>query len=123
MQQAYVTAAAAAQRQQRWQRAAQAVAAVALRRGGSCASSGLCRGRVHGGGTIMWCVAAAAAAVGVAAPAAPAAAPCRVGCLATPLIWAPSLIEFFQSWEPRKFQQPIKIKFILPGNDWLTKSN
>ena len=51
MQQAYATAAAAAQRQQRWQRAAQAVAAVAFRRGGSCASSGLCRGRVHGGGT------------------------------------------------------------------------
>ena len=51
MQQAYATAAAAAQRQQRWQRAAQAVAAAAFRRGGSCASSGLCRGRVHGGGT------------------------------------------------------------------------
>ena len=50
MQQAYATAAAAAQRQQRWQRAAQAVAAAAFRRGGSCASSGLCRGRVHGGG-------------------------------------------------------------------------
>ena len=51
MQQAYATAAAAAQRQQRWQRAAQAVAAAAFRRGGSCGSSGLCRGRVHGGGT------------------------------------------------------------------------
>ena len=33
----------------------------------------------------MWCVAAAAAAVGVAAPAAPTAAACRVGCLGTPL--------------------------------------
>ena len=33
------------------QRAAQAVAAAADRRGGSCGSSGLCRGRVHGGGT------------------------------------------------------------------------
>ena len=44
-------AAAAAQRQQRRQRAAQAVAAAAFRRGGSCASSGPCRGRVHGGGT------------------------------------------------------------------------
>ena len=51
MQQAYATAAAAAQRQQRRQRAAQAVAAAADRRGGSCGSSGLCRGRVHGGGT------------------------------------------------------------------------
>ena len=48
MQQACATAAAAAQR---WQRAAQAVAAAAFRRGGLCASSGLCRGRVHGGGT------------------------------------------------------------------------
>ena len=44
-------AAAAAQRQQRRQRAAQAVAAAAGRRGGSCGSSRLCRGRVHGGGT------------------------------------------------------------------------
>ena len=51
MQQAYATAAAAAQRQQRWQRAAQAVAAATDRCGGSCGSSGLCRGRVHGGGT------------------------------------------------------------------------
>ena len=47
-------AAAAAQRQQRQQRrqrAAQAVAAAAGQRGGSCGSSRLCRGRVHGGGT------------------------------------------------------------------------
>ena len=41
--------------QQRRQRAAQAVAAAAGGRGGSCGSSGLCSGRLHGGGTCRVC--------------------------------------------------------------------
>ena len=71
--------------QQRQQRAAQAVAAAAGGRGGRLVRQQWALQRPCRQGH-MWCVAAAAAAVGVAAPAALAAdATCRVGCLGTPL--------------------------------------